>query len=104
MLLFLVTHERFLQEIRNEKLDVNSKDKLEVEDLGSSFAYYLTSFDRPKAFVYIVEKDELTDVQQLYLNSLSSQSIRITDSTQLTKITELLTKIDQNTMVHIKKD
>ncbi len=92
--LFQVSYDRFKQEIIHEKITPESKDKLECEDLGSGFAYYLTSFDRPKTFVYVVLKTEITDVQRVYLTPLSELSTRITDSSKLMAIAQTLERIE----------
>ena len=95
MMLFQISYERLMEEIRNEKIDPNSKDKLELEDLGNAFAYYLTSFDRPKAYVYVVLKSELTDVQKLQLSPLSKPiDRRITDNFKLKAIADTLNRIE----------
>ncbi len=95
-MLFQVSYDRFLEEIRFEKIEESAKDKLEREEQGDNIIYYLTSFDRPKVFVLVVGKDELTDVQKLNLNRLSGPSKRIIDSTELIKINQTLEKIEQN--------
>ncbi len=95
-MLFQVSYDRFLEEIRFEKIEETAKDKLEREEQGDNIIYYLTSFDRPKVFVLVVGKDELTDVQRLNLNRLSGPSKRIIDSTELIKINQTLEKIEQN--------
>ena len=100
MQFFQVSYERFLREINIENIREDSKDKLEREDLGKGFAYYLTSPDRGKGFVYIVSNEELTDVQKLQLDPISLESRRITDSTQFTKITQLLGRIEQELIKH----
>ncbi len=93
-MLFQVSYERFLKEIGFEKITKEGKDKLEMEDLGDVFAFYLSSFDRPKEFVYVVNKKEFTGVQQLQLLPLSRPSVRIRDSNPL-KIIEVLNRIEQ---------
>ena len=95
MMLFQVSYERLMEEIRNEKIDPNSKDKLEREDLGEAFAYYLTSFDRPKVYVYVVLKSELTDIQANQLFPLSKDvDRRITDNFKLKAIADTLNRIE----------
>ena len=95
MMLFQVNYERFLEEIRIEKLTNKDRDSLEREDLGNALAYYLTSLDRPKAYVYVVLKDELTDVQRLQLSPLSKPiDRRITDNFKLKAIADTLNRIE----------
>ena len=93
-MLFQVTYKRFIKEIGNEKINPDSKDKIEFEDLGDTFAYYLSSFDRPKTYVYVVRKDEITDVQIQQLGPLSEPSVRIRDTMSL-KIVESLRRIEE---------
>ncbi len=92
MTLFQVSYERFQEEIRFEKITDQDKNQLELEDLGTSFAFYLSSLDRNKEFVYVVKKDEFTDVQKVQLFPISRESVRIRDTTQL-KIIEALNRI-----------
>lgn len=95
MMLFQVTYDRFQEEIRNEKMQPGDKNQLELEDLGTVFAYYLTSLDRKIAFVFVVGKKEITDVQRIQLNPISKPSRRIRDSVQLTTISDSLERIEQ---------
>lgn len=93
--MFLVNYGRFLEEIRNEKITEIGKDKLECEDMGNSLAYYLTSFDRPKTFVYVVEKTGLTAVQIAQLKPLSKLSVRIRDDSKFIVIAKALRRIEE---------
>ena len=99
MMLFQVSYDRFLEEIRHEKMQPGDKNQLECEDLGSLVAYYLYSLDRPVAFVFVISKDELTDVQRIQLAEISKQSKRIRDSVQLTAISDALERIEKNLKV-----
>lgn len=92
-MLFQVSYDRFLEELRFEKIDETSKDKLEREESDTVFTFYLSSFDRKKHFVYVVTKKEFTDVQKAQLIPLSKPSVRIQDSNL--KVIELLNKIEQ---------
>ena len=95
-MLFQVSYERFLEEIRIEKLTNTDRDSLEREDLGNAFAYYLTSMDRPKSYVFVVLKSELTEVQKINLNALSRDvDRRITETTRLIAIAQSLDRIEQ---------
>ena len=95
MILFQISYERFIEEIGNEKITSEGKDKLECEDLGNALAYYLTSFDRPKTYVYVVLKSELTEVQKMTLGPLSKLSMRITETSRLIAIAQILERIEQ---------
>ncbi len=95
MLLFTVSYERFLEEIRIEKIAESDRNKLEREDLGSQLAYYLTSLDRKIAFVYVVSKKDITDVQKIQLDPISKNSIRVRDNLELRNISAKLEKIEQ---------
>ena len=95
-MMFLVSYERFLEEIRIENIDDKSKNKLELEELGDRFAYYLIPFERKQTFVFVVGKKEITPVQKFNLNPLSRLSRRIIEDTQLKNISETLTRIEAN--------
>ena len=96
MLIFQVSYDRFREEIINEKMKPEDKNKLECDDMGDRIAYYLTSLDRKIAFVYVVSKEEITPVQMVYLGPLSRLSKRITDSNfnQLLSIGKTLERIE----------
>ncbi len=95
-MLFQVSYKRFLEEIRFEKIGSENKDTLEVEDLGTMFAFYLESIDRPKEFVFVVSKQEISDVQKAQLFPISKPSVRIRETLELKKINETLEKIEQS--------
>lgn len=96
MLLFQVSYERFMEEIKVEKLTNTQRDSLEREDLGVAYAYYLTSMDRPKTYVFVVLKSELTEVQKINLNPLSRVvDRRITETSRLISIAQSLERIEQ---------
>ncbi len=94
-MLFQVSYERFLEEIRAEKITEQDKNKLEIEEMEDVLAYYLSSLDRNKSFVFVVGKDEITDVQKFQLNPISKPSKRITDSDELKNISKKLTQIEE---------
>lgn len=95
-MLFQVDYDRFLEEIKNEKIQPGDKNQLELEDLETMWAYYLNSLDRPQTYVFVVGKDEITDVQKINLNSMSKLSKRIKDESQLVNISETLKRIEEN--------
>ncbi len=95
-MLFQVDYDRFLEEINNEKIKAGDKNQLELEDLGTMWAYYLNSLDRPQTYVFVIEKDKITDVQKINLNSMSKISKRIKDESQLVNISETLKRIEEN--------
>ena len=99
MTLHLVSYERFLEEIRHEKMEPGDINQLECEDLGNLVAYYLYSLTRPVAFVFVIKKSEMTPVQKIELSPMSKQSRRIRDSIQLTAISDALERIEQNLKV-----
>ena len=99
MMLFQVSYERFIEEIRHEKMEPGDINQLECEDLGTLVAYYLYSLTRPIAFVFVIKKDKMTDIQKMELAPISKQSIRIRDSVELTAISDALQKIEQNLKV-----
>ncbi len=95
-MLFQVSYERFIKEIRIEKITEGDRNVLEVEDLGTMLAYYLNSLDRSQTYVFVVGKKEMTEVQKINLNPISKPSRRITDDTQLKNISETLQRIEIN--------
>ena len=103
MQFFQVSYERFLEEIRIEDITETGKDKLECEDLGDALAYYLTSIDRPKGFVYVVLKKELTEVQIMQLKPISRLSKRIDDSSKLRQMVQTLERIEQSLKIPNEK-
>ena len=95
-MLFQVDYDRFIEELNIEGITNESKDKLEVEDLGTMFAFYLNSIDRNKEFVFVVGKSEFTPVQQAQLAPISKKSVRIREDFELKKINEKLERIEKN--------
>ena len=95
-MLFQVDYKRFLEEVNNEKIKPDDKNQLELEDLGTMWAYYLNSLDRPQTYVFVVGKDEITDVQKINLNSMSKSSKRIIEDIELKNISETLKRIEEN--------
>ena len=89
-MIFQVSYERFLEEIRFEKIGQGAKDQLEVEDLGNMLVYYLVCFERKKTFIFVVEKSEMTEVMKYELNSKSKPSRRIKNNQELRQIIMLL--------------
>jgi len=96
MMLFQISYNRFLDEIRHEKIEPGDINQLEVEEIGNLLAYYLTSITRKIAFVFVVEKSKITDVQKLQLDNISKPSRRIRDSVELSNISDTLARIEQN--------
>ena len=94
-MLFQVSYERFIREIGVEKIKPGDNNVLEIEDLGTMWAYYLNSLDRYQTYVFIVEKKELSDIQKSNLDAISLPSKRITETTNLRIINETLTRIEQ---------
>lgn len=78
-MLFQVSYERFLEEVRFEKIGQGAKDQLEVEDFGDMLIYYLVCFERNKTFIFVVNKNEIDEVMKFQLNSISKPSRRIID-------------------------
>lgn len=95
-MIFQLSYERFLEEIRFEKIDQDSKNKIELEDLGDMLAYYLIPLERRQSFVFVVSKKEMTSVQKVNLNPISKPSRRILESTELKNISETLNRIEEN--------
>ncbi len=104
-MLFQVSYERFLEEIGNEKIKKGDKNQLEIEDLGTMFAYYLNSLDRFQTYVFVALKKELTPTQSFFLNSISKPSKRIIDTNFKKSINETINKLDdrQNLIDSLKR-
>ena len=94
-MLFQVDYDRFIREIGVEKIKPGDRNVLEVEDLGTMLAYYLNSLDRYQTYVLIVGKKELSSIQISNLDKMSLPSKRITETTNLTVISETLKRIEQ---------
>ena len=96
-MLFQVSYERLIKEVGVEKIKAGDRDSLELEDLGNAWAYYLSSLDRPKDYVFVVLKKDLTKAQELTLGPLSRPvDRRITEGSQLRNISETLQRIEVN--------
>jgi len=96
-MLFQVSYERLMQEVKLENIEAGQKDSLELEDLGDAWAYYLSSIDRPKTYVFVVLKSELTQIQILNLAPISRLvDRRITESLQLSSIAKSLKRLEDN--------
>ncbi len=95
-MLFQVEYDRFIREIAVEKIKAGDKNVLEIEDLGTNFAYYLNSLDRYQTYVLVVGKKELSHVQKSNLDAISMPSKRITESDNLRIINETLKRIEEN--------
>ncbi len=95
-MLFQVEYDRFIREIMVEKLKAGDKNVLEVEDLGTMWAYYLNSLDRYQTYVLVVGKNELSSVQKSNLDTISLPSKRITETLNLRIINETLKRIENN--------
>ncbi|MAF50784.1 MAG: hypothetical protein CMH64_01705 [Nanoarchaeota archaeon] len=93
-MMFQVSYERFLEEVRIENIHEGSKDKLELEDLGNMFVYYLVCFDRRKVFVFVIEKSQISAVQKIQLNPISKPARRIIDNQELRQIVQTLERIE----------
>lgn len=94
-MLFQLSYKRFLEEIRFERIGQDSKNNIELEDLGDKFAYYLIPLERQQSFVFVVLKSELTAVQKIMLNPISKPSKRVIDSTLTKSVNEVTLKIDE---------
>ena len=93
-MIFQVSYERFLEEIRFEKIGQGAKDQLEVEDLGNMLVYYLVCFERKKTFIFVVEKSEMNETMKYELNHKSKPSRRIKNNQELRQIIILLERIE----------
>ena len=94
-MLFRVDYDRFIREIGVEKIKPGDRNVLEIEDLGTMWAYYLNSLDRYQTYVLVVGKDELSDIQKSNLDAMSMPSNRITETMDLRIINETLKRIEQ---------
>ena len=69
--------------------------KIESEDLGNMFAFYLTPVGINKTYVTVIEKNKITDVQKMNLIPFTKPARRIKENTELREISEQLRKIEQ---------
>lgn len=76
-MLFEVTFDRFMEEVRDENIGPDTRNFVEVEEIGEMFVFYLVKLELDKQFVTRVKKEELTDVQRVQIMSLSKPSIRV---------------------------
>ena len=95
-MLFRVDYDRFIREIGVEKIKPGDRNVLEIEDLGTMWAYYLNSLDRHQTYVLIVGKKELSSIQKSNLDAMSMPSRRITETLNLRIINETLRRIENN--------
>ena len=94
-MLFQVSYDRFIREIGVEKIKPGDRNVLEIEDLGTMWAYYLNSLDRHQTYVLIIGKEELSDIQKSNLDAMSMPSKRIAETINLRIINETLKRIEQ---------
>ena len=78
-MLFEVTFDRFMEEVRDENISSDTRNFVEVEEIGEMFVFYLVKLELDKQFVTRVSKKELTDVQRVQIMSLSKPSIRVVE-------------------------
>lgn len=95
MIIFQVTFERFMDEVRTENIDKDSKNKVELEDLGDMIVLYLVPFELRKVFMTVLEKSEISDVQQLQIQEISKPSKRFVDETKLKDISDSLLRLEE---------
>jgi hypothetical protein len=95
--LFEVTFDRFLDEMKQAKLMPNGFNKIEAEDLGEMYAFYLTLVGISKTYVTVIEKDKITGVQKMNLSPYSKPSRRIiqTNEIKLKLISDSLFRIEE---------
>ena len=88
--LFEITYERFLDEVSRSKLSPDGNNKIEMEDLDTMFAFYLTPIGLNKTYVTVVEKTQITDVQKMNLLPFAKPARRINEVADLKNISEAL--------------
>ena len=82
--LFEITFERFLDEVKKEKLTSDGHNQLEMEDLGNMFAFYLTIVGIDKTYVTVV------DFHKMNLMPVSKPARRISETTDIKTVSETL--------------
>ena len=89
--LFEITFERFLDEVRREKLSPDGHNQLEMEDLGNNmYAFYLTIVGINKTYVTVVEKERITDFHKMNLMPVSKPARRINETADIKTVSETL--------------
>ncbi len=94
-MLFQVSFERFMEEVRRENISSETRNKVEKEDFGNLIAYYLVPFELRKQYVFVATKDELPRVHMIRLEEISEPSKRITDSSSLKNISNTLIRLEE---------
>lgn len=93
--LFEISYLRFLDEVRHAKLIPNGTNKIEEEDLGEMFAFYLTPVGIDKTYVTVIEKNKITDVQRSTLMAFAKPARRIKDNV-LSDISQTLLRMEED--------
>ena len=95
MIIFQVTFERFMDEVRVEHISSETKNEVELEDLGDMIVLYFVPFELRKAFMTVVEKSELNKVQKLQIAEISKPSKRVVDDNKLKDISDSLIRLEE---------
>lgn len=95
MIIFQVTFERFMDEVREEKIVPEGRNKIEFEELKEVIALYLVPLELNKVFMAVIEKSELTDVQKLQINEISKPSKRFVDDSKPKDISASLLRLEE---------
>ena len=93
--MFQVSFDRFMEEVIEEGITENSRNKIECEDLGESLAYYLVPLGINKVYVTVLKKDEITPMHEQRLKGIIVVSKRITQEGALRSISEQLASIEE---------
>ena len=89
--LFEITFERFLDEIKREKISPDGHNTIEMEDVGNGmFAFYLTIVGIDKTYVTVVEKEKITDFHKMNLLPVSKPARRINETADIKTVSETL--------------
>ncbi len=95
MIIFQVTFERFMEEVRVENINSESKNEVELEDIGDMIILYFVPFELRKAFMTVIEKSELNNVQKLQIAEISKPSKRVVNNSKLKDISDSLLRLEE---------
>jgi len=94
-MLFEISFARFKDEIKQERLNPQSRNKIEVEDLGDTYAFYFTPVGINKSYTTVILKEDLSDVDRFYFAPIALPARRITDSAGLMNISDSLNRLEE---------
>ena len=95
MELFLVSFDRFLEEIQHSQIKEGDRNVIEREELEDRLVYYLVPIGLNKIYVFIVLKKEITPIHKANLDPISKPAKRINDNFELRNISNSLQRLEE---------